>query len=93
MYCILHPVYPIPRYYKPRCIAGLCIAFFSLFSYLAETYWTNPQYRVTITDADDDDDEEIGTIIVGLMQKGRRKLKEYGEGNLTMGYDIYRVDN
>ena len=58
---------------------------------VTETYWTNPQYQVSITDADDDDEEEIGTIIVGLMQKGRRQLKQYGVGNLTIGYDIYSV--
>ncbi len=56
-----------------------------------ETYHTNPQFGVQITDVDEDDDEDIGTIIVGLMQKGRRRLKAQGEGNLTMGYEMYKV--
>lgn len=37
-----------------------------------DTFWTNPQYRVTVTDPDEDDDENLGTIIVGLMQIGSK---------------------
>jgi len=59
--------------------------------FIPESYQTNPQYRIQITDADDDDEEEIGTIIVGLMQKGRRRLRAEGGGNLTMGYEIFSV--
>ena len=31
------------------------------------------------------------TIIVGLMQKERRKLKAEGKSDLTIGYAIYEV--
>ncbi|CAD5122448.1 DgyrCDS10873 [Dimorphilus gyrociliatus] len=56
-----------------------------------ETFWTNPQYRVTVTDPDEDDEENLGTIIVGLMQIGRRKLRKEGKDLLTIGYVIYEL--
>ena len=57
----------------------------------AETFWTNPQYRVKVTDTDDDDDENLGTLIVALMQKNRRKMRKEGLDMLTIGYVIYKV--
>ena len=61
--------------------------------FLPETFWTNPQYRVTVTDIDDDDDDDddLSTVIVGLMQKGRRKLRNQGKDNISIGYSIYKV--
>ena len=44
-----------------------------------------------MVDPDEDDDEDICTIIVALMQMDRRKLKREGGQNLTMGYDIFQV--
>ena len=44
------------------------------------TFWTNPQYRVTIVDPDSDDDDGNGTLLIGLMQKERRKLKQRRKG-------------
>lgn len=55
------------------------------------TFWTNPQYRVKIVDPDSDDDDGNGTLIVGLMQKERRKLKKEGKQNLSIGYAVYKV--
>jgi len=72
--------------WKPRVSAGGCRNFL-------DTFWTNPQYRVTVCDADEDDSEDVGTLIVGLMQKERRKKIAEGEGNLlTMGYMLYKLD-
>lgn len=42
-------------------------------------------------DPDEDDEENLGTIIVGLMQIGRRKLRKEGKDLLTIGYVIYEV--
>jgi len=56
-----------------------------------DTFWTNPQYRINITDPDDDDDENMGTVLVGLMQKDRRKKRKEGADLLTMGYAIYKL--
>jgi hypothetical protein len=51
---------------------------------------------VTLSHADDDDDDDDGscTLIVSLMQVGRRKLKrKLGEkSNLTIGFVIYKVN-
>ena len=63
--------------------------------FLSETFWTNPQYRVKVTDIDDDDDDDddddLSTVIVGLMQKGRRKLRKQGKDNISIGYTIYKI--
>ena len=56
-----------------------------------ETFWTNPQYRVTVTDPDEDDNENMGTVIVALMQKDRRKKRSEGLDMLTVGYCLYKV--
>jgi len=58
-----------------------------------DTFWTNPQYRVEVIDPDEDDDDKMGTIIVGLMQKERRKMRELGLELLTMGYAIYKLED
>jgi len=55
-----------------------------------DTFWTNPQYRVRVSDRDDDDNE-FGTLIVALMQKERRKKRKEGLDLLTIGYAIYKV--
>ena len=51
----------------------------------------NPQYRILITDADENDEESLGTVVVGLLQKGGRKRRIEGQSQLTIGYDIYEV--
>ncbi|ELU02909.1 hypothetical protein CAPTEDRAFT_151195 [Capitella teleta] len=56
-----------------------------------DTFWTNPQYRIDVTDPDEGDDEDAGTIIVGLMQKERRKKRSEGLDMLTIGYAIYKL--
>nr|CDS34356.1 calpain A [Hymenolepis microstoma] len=56
-----------------------------------DTFWTNPQYKVTVEDADDDDDENLGTLIIGLMQKDRRKMRKEGAEPLTIGFMVYAL--
>ena len=46
---------------------------------------------MTVVDADEDDDEDTGTLIVGLLQKERRKKRKEGLDLLTTGYAIYKV--
>ncbi|KAK9885848.1 hypothetical protein WA026_013727 [Henosepilachna vigintioctopunctata] len=59
-----------------------------------ETFWNNPQYRITLTDVDDDDDDNKCTCIVALMQKNRRQIKtSSGEELLTIGFAIYYLPN
>lgn len=59
--------------------------------FISASFYTNPQYRVTIIDPDSDDDDGNGTLLIGLMQKERRKMKKEGKDNLTIGYAVYQV--
>uniref|UniRef100_A0A8C5IWL5 Calpain 9 n=1 Tax=Junco hyemalis TaxID=40217 RepID=A0A8C5IWL5_JUNHY len=52
-----------------------------------DTFWTNPQIKLHLTEKDDGQDG--CTFIAALMQKGRRKLKKLGAEMLTIGYSIY----
>ncbi|XP_009280046.1 PREDICTED: calpain-9 isoform X2 [Aptenodytes forsteri] len=52
-----------------------------------ETFWTNPQIKLHLTEKDDGQDD--CTFIAALMQNDRRKLKKLGAEMLTIGYSIY----
>ncbi|KAL6487895.1 hypothetical protein MHYP_G00045210 [Metynnis hypsauchen] len=57
------------------------------------TFWMNPQYKIKLEEEDDDPtDNEVGcSIVIGLIQKNRRKLRKSGEDMHTIGYAIYEV--
>nr|DBA27290.1 TPA: hypothetical protein GDO54_011453 [Pyxicephalus adspersus] len=59
------------------------------------TFWTNPQFRIKLQEPDHDHDgsskDPCCTIIVGLMQKNRRRQKKIGEDLLSIGYTIYKA--
>ncbi|CAL8102904.1 unnamed protein product [Calicophoron daubneyi] len=55
----------------------------------ADTFHTNPQFRVQVTDPDESQNDNRGTIIVGLMQKSRR---ETHQEPFTIGYSIYQLE-
>ncbi|XP_021353807.1 calpain-B-like isoform X17 [Mizuhopecten yessoensis] len=67
----------------PRVNAGGCR------NYL-DTFWTNPQYKVTLVDPDEDEDD-LCTMLVGILQKDRRKKRKEGLDLLTIGYVIYKL--
>ena len=46
---------------------------------------------ITVEDPDEDDDEELCTVIISLMQKGRRQLRDEGLDTLTIGRNRKRV--
>lgn len=58
-----------------------------------ETFWTNPQYRLQLYEEDDDPEngEVVCTVVVALMQKGRRMQRHQGARFLTIGFSIYEV--
>ncbi|XP_059897735.1 calpain-3b isoform X1 [Gadus macrocephalus] len=58
-----------------------------------DTYWTNPQYRMLLHEEDDDpeDGKRACTVVVALMQKGRRKERSKGASLYTIGFSIYEV--
>ncbi|XP_036979794.1 calpain-2 catalytic subunit-like [Acanthopagrus latus] len=57
------------------------------------TFWMNPQFVIKLEDVDDDPDdgEEGCTIIVGLMQKNRRRMRKMGQDMETIGFAIYEL--
>ena len=57
-----------------------------------DTFWTNPQYRVTVVDPDEGDADNTGALVVALLQKERRLKRTEGCELLTMGYAIYKVN-
>ncbi|XP_076262773.1 calpain-A-like isoform X1 [Rhynchophorus ferrugineus] len=56
-----------------------------------ESFWRNPQYRITLTEVDDDDEDGNCTLIVALMQKNRRQIRNTGADLLTVGFAIYHL--
>lgn len=58
-----------------------------------DTFHNNPQYRITLEDIDDEDEENKCTVIVALMQKNRRALRKIGQECLTIGFVIYHLEN
>ncbi|KAM9493947.1 calpain-2 catalytic subunit-like [Clarias gariepinus] len=59
----------------------------------AQTFWMNPQFVMKLNEEDDDpsDNEKACSIVVGLIQKNRRRLRKEGQDMHTIGYAIYEV--
>uniref|UniRef100_A0A8D3DW17 Calpain 11 n=1 Tax=Scophthalmus maximus TaxID=52904 RepID=A0A8D3DW17_SCOMX len=57
------------------------------------TYWINPQYKITLLEEDDDpeDDEVACSFLVALMQKDRRRYRRQGQDMHTIGFALYEV--
>eukprot|EP00095_Tigriopus_kingsejongensis_P007616 maker-scaffold2030_size22264-snap-gene-0.8 protein:Tk07616 transcript:maker-scaffold2030_size22264-snap-gene-0.8-mRNA-1 annotation:"calpain-b-like isoform 2" len=56
-----------------------------------DTFANNPQFLITVEDPDDTDGDDLCTIIISLMQKGRRALRDEGMDMLTIGFALYFV--
>ncbi|KAF5897910.1 calpain-2 catalytic subunit-like, partial [Clarias magur] len=59
----------------------------------AQTFWMNPQFVIKLNEEDDDpsDNEMACSVVVGLIQKNRRRLRKEGQDMHTIGYAIYEV--
>ncbi|XP_056104216.1 calpain 1, (mu/I) large subunit a isoform X3 [Rhinichthys klamathensis goyatoka] len=55
------------------------------------TFWINPQYKITLLEEDDDpEDEEVAcSLLVALMQKDRRRHRRHGQDMHTIGFALY----
>lgn len=69
-----------------------CSVFLCCFS---DTFWINPQYKITLLEEDDDpEDEEVAcSFLVALMQKDRRRYRRHGQDMHTIGFAIYEVSS
>ncbi|XP_034445250.1 calpain-9 [Hippoglossus hippoglossus] len=56
-----------------------------------DTFWTNPQYKLELEDADDEDD--VCSVVIALMQKNRRKMRKEGLDMETIGFAVYEASN
>ncbi|CAJ1052841.1 calpain-9 [Xyrichtys novacula] len=54
-----------------------------------DTFWTNPQFKLQLEDADDDDD--VCSVVIALMQKNRRQLRKEGLDLETIGFAVYKA--
>ncbi|KAL7834039.1 hypothetical protein AOLI_G00289990 [Acnodon oligacanthus] len=56
-----------------------------------DTFWINPQYKVTLLEEDDDpvDSEKACSFLVALMQKDRRRKQ--GQELYAIGFGIYKL--
>lgn len=60
------------------------------------SFWTNPQFLVTLTDVDPDDDENMATVIISLLQKYTREKRKENNGQATeqhIQFRLFRVKN
>lgn len=63
-----------------------------IVSLFPDTFSHNPQYRVTLDEVDEGDEEDKCTVIIALMQKNRRQMRRsVGADLLTIGFAIYYV--
>lgn len=55
------------------------------------TFASNPQFLVSLEDPDEGDADNKCTIIINLMQRGRRALRDEGLDLLTIGFCVYHL--
>uniref|UniRef100_A0A8D8V3P1 Calpain-A n=1 Tax=Cacopsylla melanoneura TaxID=428564 RepID=A0A8D8V3P1_9HEMI len=58
-----------------------------------ETFWCNPQFKITLTEVDENDEDGKCTVIIALMQKNRRAQRKAGAECLTIGFAVYQIED
>ena len=67
--------------------------YFRAFVLNFRTFFQNPMFIVNIHEPDGDNESNLCTVIISLMQKGRRALFDEGLGFLKIGFEVYHVPN
>ncbi|XP_045702592.1 calpain-12 isoform X2 [Phyllostomus hastatus] len=73
----------------------------------AETFWTNPQFRLTLLEPDEEEQDDEGpwgrwgstrggrvpkcTVLLSLIQRNRRSLWAQGLTYLTVGFHVFQI--
>ncbi|XP_050700585.1 calpain-A-like isoform X1 [Eriocheir sinensis] len=55
------------------------------------TFARNPQYTIQLKDPDEEDDDDLCTVIISLMQKNVRQMKRYGKDYVPIGFTLYKL--
>jgi len=55
------------------------------------TFAMNPQFLISLEDPDENDNENKCTVIINLMQKGRRAMRDEGQDLLSIGFCVYAL--
>ncbi|XP_026216535.1 calpain-9 isoform X1 [Anabas testudineus] len=54
-----------------------------------DTFWTNPQFKLELQHTDDNHD--LCSVVIAVMQKNRRKLRKEGLDLETIGFAVYEA--
>lgn len=57
----------------------------------AASFWQNPQFLLTLTDVDPDDNENMATVIVSLLQKYTREKRTQNSGESCEEFIQFRL--
>ncbi|XP_072906357.1 calpain-2 catalytic subunit-like [Hemitrygon akajei] len=57
------------------------------------SFWTNPKFKIVLNEADEDPDDEdqLCSFLIGVIQKNRRRQRKMGEGMHIIGFAIYEI--
>lgn len=58
------------------------------------SFWTNPQFLITLADVDPNDNENMATVIVSLLQKYTREKRTQNKGESAeefIQFRLYRI--
>lgn len=66
-----------------------------------DTFWTNPQFRLTLLEPDDEEEDDDDcprggripkcTVLLSLIQRNRRRLRAQGLTYLSVGFHVFQV--
>lgn len=77
------------------CVNAILHLFFLFVQFLqlfgSETFITNPQYAISLPDAEPGDKDGLSVCIMSVLQKDRRERRNEGVDMLPIGFAVYHV--